>query len=109
MTNLFVLGHTLKTGMKVVTGGSIQVGLADLAIHLILQLVEVCAGLAVHFELEVNEKGKVFILLLGILFHKLSQGLTLDELRYDCPFAFDHGNFQDLRDVQAGAFDSGLV
>ena len=83
MGNLGMLGHRLKSCMKIVSGGSVKIALGDLSAHLILELSKQGALLAVHLHLEVNEKLDVLVLLLLILCDELSEGLTLDVVVHD--------------------------
>ena len=45
VAHLFMLGHTLKTSVKIVTGGSVKIRVGYLSVHLILKLVKERTGL----------------------------------------------------------------
>ena len=111
MAQLVMLGHALQTGMQVIAGGGIQLALADLAIHLVLQLVQHRAGLGVHFQLEIDEQLQIFSLLFFVFlfFHQLSKRLALDKLAHNGPLAFHHGYAKHARNVQTGFFHAGLI
>ena len=118
MADLVVLGHGLQAGVEIVAGGGVEIGLGDLAVHLVLQLVQKGAGLGMNGHLEIHQQADVRLLLLGglgavllglDLLDELSQGLTLDILGDDRPLAVDHGNLQHLGDVQTRLLNSGLV
>ena len=109
MAHFIVLGHTLKSGVKVVTGGGIKCCLADLAIHFILELVEVYAGLAMHFKLKLNKQKKILFLLFGVIFDKLSQSLAFNIFGDDRPFTVNCRYLQNLRDREPRFFDTSLI
>ena len=86
--------------MQVITHRSAEVGLADLAAHLILELVEQGAGLGMHLKLEIYKQLKIFFLLLGVLLHELSESFAADIVINYSPFALNDGDFVDLGDIQ---------
>ena len=109
MADLDMLRHSFQTGVQVVTCGCIQLRLADLAVHLVLQLVKQRAGFAVNLHLQVYKAGKILLLLLRILLHQLSQGFSFDVFGDDRPAAVDHGYSKNLRNIEPCFFDTGLV
>ena len=48
MSQLGVLGHCIQTGVQIVTGGRVEIGLADLADHFVLQFGQKRAVLGLH-------------------------------------------------------------
>ena len=109
MANLVVLGHSLKTCVEVVTNGCRKVGLADLSVHLVLELCKSLAGLAVHLKLEIDEKAEILVFFIGIFFHQSGKRLALDELGNDCPLAVDDSDLEDLRDIESRFLDTSLI
>ena len=101
--------HGGQTGMQLVTHGGVQLGLVDLAVHLLRQHVQHRAGVLVHVQLQVDEELEVLVFLLGVLLHQLGQGLAGDVLGDDGPLAVDLLHVDQLGNGQAGFLHAGGV
>ena len=106
---LVVLGHSLKTGVQLVSCCCVEVSFADLAVHLVLELVQQRALCSMNLHLKVNEHLKIFVLLGRILLHQLSKCLALDEFRNDSPLAVNGHYFKNFRNVDSDVLYACLV
>ena len=109
MANLVVALHRCEAGVQLVACGCVEVCAADLVLHLVLQSLEQRTLFAEDLHLDVHEELEVLVELVGVLVHKLLEGLALDEVGDDSPLAVDFGDFLDLGDIQSRFLNSRLV
>lgn len=95
--------------MQLVAGGGVKAALADFAVHLILELVEQGAGLAVNLELQIHEQLHIFIALIGIFLHEAGKGFAGDVFADDSPFSIHHANLVEPGHVKRGFLRARLV
>ena len=97
-----------KTELEIITNGRVQIRIGDLACHFVLKSCQKGRLFGVDLSLQINKEIEVFVKALGSA-HKLCQRFAVDAIHHECPFAVNHGNFLDLRNIETCLFDSRLV
>ena len=95
--------------MELVARGRIQRGLGNLAVHFVLELIQQRRGLAVDFNLKVDEQLEVFVFLFGMLLHQRAERLAFDEIGDDGPFPVRLADLVDLGNVQSRFLHARLI
>ena len=104
-----VILHAVQTGVQLIARGRVKAARRDLAVEFILDLVEQGRFLAEDLFLDVDEEVEVFVDLVGVLLHKLSERLAGDILGADRPFAVNLADLEELGDIQSCLFDARLI